>query len=643
MKFFKKSTLPAIAVLLLVAAFSSCEEDLTTIGDGVIGEEPFITDSESFDVFAYNRRINAVQTNGLLLYHLGTFNDPVYGRTEAQVTSQLSLPATPGNTETFFGSATQSTEDSGGSIEENERVLEVNLYIPFLTTNVDTDRDGVDDEFDVDPLDPNSDSDGDGVTDAIEAQNGTDPLNVDTDGDGENDDVDEFTFGQRFPQRFAVDSVIGNRETARFMVNVGRSTFFLRDLDPNTNFAESQEFFSNQEFFPTFVSQSILGPLDPDQEGIEQRATAFNDRQMQFIVAEDDPETEEDETGTIARTLPPGIRVPLDPAFFQANLLDMEGSQELLSAANFNDFLRGIHISITPLAGTNGEVEDLLFLVNMAQANIEIVYEHDVANDNGTPDDTSDDSIDQTEAMFTLNLITQIPAQTGPIQGNAVNTFITEDYPTTINDQLDTGENAERIYLKGGAGAYAEIELFAEEEEGRNTIIEEIRANNWIINEANLVFYVDRETLDAAITADPLANTTEPLRLFLFNAETNEVLYNALIDPVSAESGLASFPQYDGVLETDSTTGRGVRYTIRITSYLNEVILRNATNATLGLTVTSDIRIPAISNAMVSGAEEVDLPILAAVNPFGTVLFGSNLPEDDERRLKLEIFYTEAN
>ena len=383
--------------------------------------------------------------------------------------------------------------------------------------------------------------------------------------------------------------------------------------------------------------------MNPEQEGIEQRATAFSDFQIQFIVEEDDEETEEDEEGTISRTLPPGLRVPLDPAFFQENLLDMEGSPELLSAANFNDFLRGIHISITSLPGTNGEVEDLLFLVNMAAANIEVVYEHDVSNNNDTPDDTSDDSIDTVEQTFTLNLITQITPPNGPILGNAVNTFISEDYPTSVTDELDTGENASRIYLKGGAGSYAEIELFSEEEENRNTIIEEIRANNWIINEANLVFYVDRETLDAAILADPLANTTEPLRLYLFNAETNEVLYNTLIDPVSVDSGLASFPQYDGVLETDTATGRGIRYTIRITSYLNEIILRNADNATLGLTVTSDIRIAAVSNAMVSGTEEVDLPILATVNPFGTVLFGSNIPESDERRLKLEIFYTEAN
>lgn len=627
MKFFKRSAFPALAVLLLVTSFFSCEEELTTIGDGVIGEEPFVTNRAEFDVFAFNKKIDAVRTNGLLLYQLGFFDDPVYGRTEAQVTSQLSLQATNTGVSPIFGSVSQSTEDANG-FQENERVKEVFLYIPYITNSSDSDRDGVDNRFDADPLDPNSDTDQDNLTDIQEASGGTDPLNPDTDGDGLNDDVDDFTFGQRFPVRFAIDSVIGNRD-AQFRVNVGRSTFFLRDFDPDAGFQENQEFFSNQQFAPDFVDRSLL--LN------ENDVYTFSDLQIQFVVEEDDPDTEEDEEGMISRTLPPGIRIPLDPAFFQENLLDMEGSPELLSVGNFNNFLRGIHISIDPV---DPNAQDILFLVNLAQANIEITYDHDVNNQNGTPDDTSDDIIEQNERMYTLGLLTQTPPQTGAIIGNAVNTFINEDYPSEITDRLDTGENASRIYLKGGAGSYAEIKLF--DEENGSEVIEQIRSNNWIINEANLVFYVDRETLDVANMGNPMATSIEPLRLYLYNAETNEVLYNAVIDPVSSDSSLASFPQYDGVLET-SDDDRGLRYTIRITNYINDILIRNEPNATLGLTVTSDIRIPAVANAMLSNGEEMDLPILATVNPFGTVLVGSNVPENDDRRLKLEIFYTQAN
>ena len=56
----------------------------------------------------------------------------------------------------------------------------------------DDDLDGVPNGQDVDPNDPNSDSDGDGVSDLAETTGGTDPLNVDSDGDGTNDGADAF-------------------------------------------------------------------------------------------------------------------------------------------------------------------------------------------------------------------------------------------------------------------------------------------------------------------------------------------------------------------------------------------------------------------------------------------------------------------
>ena len=40
---------------------------------------------------------------------------------------------------------------------------------------------------------------------------------------------------------------------------------------------------------------------------------------------------------------------------------------------------------------------------------------------------------------------------------------------------------------------------------------------------------------------------------------------------------------------------------------------------------------------------QIDVPIMSTINPLGTVLFGSNVPDFDDRKLQLEIFYTEAN
>ena len=79
---------------------------------------------------------------------------------------------------------------------------------------------------------------------------------------------------------------------------------------------------------------------------------------------------------------------------------------------------------------------------------------------------------------------------------------------------LLSGTDDSRIYMRGGAGTYTDIDLFGDEPTAEATI-EEIRNNNWVINEANLIFYVDSDRLSG------VGGTTEPPRLYLFNAETN--------------------------------------------------------------------------------------------------------------------------
>ncbi|MDP5062544.1 MAG: DUF4270 domain-containing protein, partial [Maribacter sp.] len=107
MNFIVKSAIPKFSGLLLILGLLvSCEQDLTTIGSGVVGNEPFTTGTEVYDVFAYNKNIEAVQTNKLPIYQLGTYSDPIYGKTEASVTSQIFLSATNPS----FGSFSQAVE-----------------------------------------------------------------------------------------------------------------------------------------------------------------------------------------------------------------------------------------------------------------------------------------------------------------------------------------------------------------------------------------------------------------------------------------------------------------------------------------------------------------------------------------------------
>jgi hypothetical protein len=597
----KRLLISLVAGICLVLATESCEEEVVTIGNEVIGGEPFTTGKAVYDVFAFNKNIEAVPTNRLPLYQLGVFNDPVYGRTEGRITSQLSLADNLGNP--TFGRYTQLQENTDpDAIPENETITEVILYLPYFQNNrADRDADGLIDSLDADPEDPNSDTDGDGLTDAQERSRGTDPLNPDTDGDGISDGDDDATPQNIFAQRKDLDSIYGNRE-APFNFKVERSTYFLRDLDPNSGFQEQEPYFSNQSFSPTFVSDVLFD-----------ESLTISDEEY-LIFQEDDPDTEEDESILVDERIQPGIRVALDPQFFQQNFLDKEGSAELLSNANFREFFRGIHLSLTPI------VDDLMILLDLTNARLTVNYEYDFE---------SDGEIERREDDYQLRLL--IGGQNQAFSGNAVNTLLNDAYPAEITDAFSSSENASRIYLKGGSGSFAEIELF--DLLGGGDIINQIKQNNWIINEANLVFYVDRDRLDA------LGGTVEPPRLYLYNAETNQPLYNILTETNLADNPFGIFLNYDGFLEESS--GKGIKYTVRLTEHINNIIIRDSANVTLGLTQTPDLRISGVNDVLLPDNSQRPLPASNAISPLGTVLIGSNVAADDPKKLKLEISYTE--
>ena len=628
MKFFKKCTFPMVLGLALTMGFfSSCEEEITTIGSGVVGAEAFTSGTEVYDVFTYNKNVEAVRTNRLPIYQLGRFAHGVFGNTEGSITTQLQL-STPNP---LFGSFRQNTEDTSDSdgvistIEENETVKEVYLYIPYLTVgSTDRDLDGVVDALDVEPENPDNDSDGDGVSNSLERAANTDPWDnesLDANADGINDTDDKPIVANNFAQRRVLDSIYGAID-APFRLKVEQSTFFLRDLDPNSNFQESQAYFSTQEFSPNFVSDVLY---DSEVSG-----ELFIDDKEILLSQEDNETTDEVDESLTFRKLNPGIRVPLDKDFFQEYILNKEGSSELFSQSNFSTFLRGIHISLDSDAP-----EGLMLLLDLRFANIQITYTHDSYNANST----NDGSIEVLEKNYQINLITPNP-QTGSVNGNAVNTLINDDYPTAIAETLDTEEVTSRIYVKGGAGIFAEIDLF-ETANGREAI-SQIKSENWIVNEANLVFYIDRDQLDM------VGGIIEPPRLYLYNTQTNVPLYNPFTDPGPTQGDpfplLNSYPNYDGVIQKSGEDG--IKYSVKITDHINNLVLRDSTNVTLGLTLTTNILSTGSANAMLANDEERFIPVTSTLTPLGTVLFGSNIPVTDpdfDKRLKLEISYTKVD
>ena len=69
-----------------------------------------------------------------------------------------------------------------------------------------------------------------------------------------------------------------------------------------------------------------------------------------------------------------------------------------------------------------------------------------------------------------------------------------DELSSDIISNINSSENLSKIYLKGGQGLMAEIDLFRDSQ--GNDLLDDIKSRQWLINEANLKFYVDRETIE---------------------------------------------------------------------------------------------------------------------------------------------------
>ncbi len=595
-----------IALLL----FISCNQDYYPIGETLLSDLTLETNSRTVPAFTFQEGTGEVQSNRQPLGQLGLINHPVFGKAEASIITQLNIVSDP-----IFGNIRQRFEDQEDQtdinlIQENETVKQVYLEIPFFSNTNDSDNDGVIDSLDADPNDPDSNSDGDELTDIVEFQSGLNPLSSDSDGDGilDHNDDDNETY-QPQNREYQIDSLYGNGN-ADFDLQVYELTYYLGNLDPTTNFESAQIYYSNRDYFDEgYIGSTLFN---------QKISLDFDEIRINF--KEDDPDTPEvDETTQVETRLSPRLNIPLDPNFFQKRLIDLEGTDALSGNEAFNQSMRGLVIRADNFS------DDLYMLLDLQGAEIKILYEFDDYDTQGTLEDLTDDVVNKVERELSLSL-----------GGTQINTLKNSAFEAAIEQRIASSKNnvpTDKLFVQSSR-LHGKIRLFADKNPDSNQFLEDIRTESFLINEANLIFYIDPETasLESLIAK----------RLYLFNYESGSPLSDYSIDASVSNFGTNSNKQnFGGILELDENNNP-YRYKFNLTNHISNIIRNDSLNYDLGLVVTADIENSiAIKARKAMDIETLNYPLAATLNPLGAVLIGSHPSSAlNDKKVKLELIYS---
>jgi Domain of unknown function (DUF4270) len=402
---------------------------------------------------------------------------------------------------------------------------------------------------------------------------------------------------------YKLDSVYG---AGKINLKIYESTKFLKSTVDQNNF-EPQLYFSDEfSVFDQFRGNDILND-DP----LTSQNTEF---QFSKLQQEESVLTAENIYGTAAKVAP-RMKLNLKKSFFENKLFGATATGKLANNAIFQQYFNGLFFKVEQVGA-----EKAMMNLNFAAGKINVFYKT-----------TTEPKL----YLLTLNLV-----------GNTVNL-----HQNQYNASLPTSNTPtlaeEKLYLKGGSGFHTYIDLFGGNVSADGTLSDtpemlELKSKNWLINEANLVFTVD-DAFDAAVK-NAASLLYAPKRIYLYNTKSKKPILDFLIDG-SGSSTKPKFAKsvYGGIISENANGA--TKYKIRITNHLRNIIKNDSLNVRLGLVVTENIG-NVLNRVIKNTPENVHynkIPEASVINPLGTILWGSSTNVPEEKRVKLEIFYTKPN
>lgn len=413
--------------------------------------------------------------------------------------------------------------------------------------------------------------------------------------------------------QYALDSIYGNK-SSKIKLSIYENKYLLGNLNTEEGAPLSDEnypqlYYTNQnDKIPNNPSGQLLNDSSDSKQN-----SAFVFSAAEYKVVTPAVGTTPESTTYTA----PGMQLDLNKEFFRKLLFDKSSpGYDLSSNERFERYFKGLYFSVEKV-----DTEGVMNRMDFKKGTIVVKYKEKTS---ATVDTKVDKSI-------TLNLT-----------GNTVN-LLKNEASTALNSY--STPMADRLYLRGGEGSVATIDLFNPAVDAVSYIkatktidpnkgngvpdeLDYINYKGWLINQASLVFYVDQSIM---------AGMAEPSRIFVYDMNNKLILA-------------------PGIIEKDATK-RGLKYKVNITDYIRGLLINDNINVKLGVSVaqgTSNIKFKKIkeapsyavwSNPQFTAVQKnaYFFPEASVMNPLGTVLYGSSSSVPEEKRLKLEIYYTKPN
>jgi hypothetical protein len=432
-------------------------------------------------------------------------------------------------------------------------------------------------------------------------------------------------------------SIVNNKKVFnKIKLSVYENNYTLRDLDASLNFLDFQRYFSGE----TAVFDAYKNParLNDDSNLGQNDEFLYSSAEIKTYKTVDGAQVVDTRSA-------PGMRLKLRNDFFQDKLFGAGAAGKLFNNSVFKDYFRGLYFKVD--ASSASPNQGSMSLLNFKQGKIIVTYNITVTSSAGV--------VSTKERKFAISL-----------GGNSVN-LLENDYSTGYTSGLASNSNAAtgayNLFPKGGEGSMSIIKLFGDRDvkgwdnltgdfvAGSNQIPDELEdlrhpadGKKVLVNEANLTFYIDK---------DKMTGAAEPNRIYLYDLNNHRPIIDYYTDYTVSQNSKNNKFVFGGLIEKDAATTannkRGIKYKIRLTNHMINLISKDSTNVRLGLVVTESISVA--SNGLLRSAIPVanpfnKYPSAAIYNPLGTVLFGNNIPPTDPnyaKRLKLEIYYTKPN